>query len=68
MQLTKKKAASTNTTRLAWLNPMETARSLAKRVVSVKIVATHAAMIQNGRVSLSKFGRPLRSHVHRDMM
>ncbi len=45
---------------------MDRACWFAHFVVSVRTTAVPTATIQNGRVSLTRFGLPLRSQAHRD--
>jgi len=45
---------------------MAMARWFAHLVVRVSTIAVPTATIQNGSVSLSRFGLPLRSQAHRD--
>jgi len=65
-QFARKYDAATNITRSVCDRPMPMARWFAHLVVTVSTIAVPTATIQNGSVSFSRFGLPLRSQAHRD--
>jgi hypothetical protein len=61
-----KYAAASNMICCVSLRPMASAWRFAHLVVRYSTAAVPSATIQNGRVSLSRSGLPLRSQAHRD--
>ena len=53
------------TTRCQWVWPIDRAQTLAKWLVAPSTSHAPTETSQNGRVSLSRCGRPFRSHAQR---